>query len=253
MESIISKITDSFRSEKQKTNHPFTSAVVLCAGIGQRFSGEGRTKQNALLRGIPVAVHTLFAFEQAETVDEVIIVVREEEVRIFDEYCAKYTLPKVTQIVEGGSTRQESSLCGFDAIDDRAKYVLIHDGARCLVTPEIIDKTVRCAYESDAAAAAEKSRDTVKYSGDGDFIEDTIDRERVWLVKTPQVFLANMYRAAAYMAKKDGVSVTDDCMMAERLGFKIKLVECGSQNLKITYPEDIEIAEAILKSREGKG
>lgn len=252
MDNFFSKISDALRFDAHKTKHPFTSAVVLCAGVGQRFSGKGRTKQNALILGIPVAVHTLLAFERAETVDEVIVVVREEEVRVFEEYCAKFDLPKVTQIIVGGSTRQESSLCGFDAIDDNSKFVLIHDGARCLVTPEIIDNTVRFAYEFNAAAAAEKSRDTVKYSGDSDIIEETIDRERVWLVKTPQVFQANIYRAAAYMAKKDGVSVTDDCMMAERLGFKIKLVECGSQNLKITFPEDIEIAEAILKSREGR-
>lgn len=251
MGDVISRLTDMFKPNSEKKNRPFTSAVVLCAGIGQRFSVSGRTKQNAVILGIPVAVHTLLAFERCEIVDEVIVVVREEEIGIFEEYCARYPLAKVTQIIVGGATRQESSLKGFDAIDDRAGYVLIHDGARCLVTPEIIDRTVRAAYDFGAAAAAEKSRDTVKYSAENDYIEDTIDRDHVWLVKTPQVFLSNMYRAAAYTAKKDMASVTDDCMMAERLGFKIKLVECGSQNIKITYPEDIVLAEAILKSREG--
>lgn len=248
---MFSKKDGNTHEEKIKKSRRFTSAVVLCAGVGNRFSENGIKKQNVLICGVPVAVRTLLAFEKAQTVDEVVVVVHEDDKELYAGYCVKYSLSKVSQIVCGGDTRMESSLRGFDAIDDRAEYVMIHDGARCLVTPEIIDRTAFEAYACGAAAAAEKSRDTVKIADSEACIENTVDRERVWLVKTPQVFLANMYRAAAYMAKKDGVFVTDDCMMAERLGFKIKLVECGFQNLKITYPEDIEIAEAILKSREG--
>lgn len=203
LSGIFTKVSDVFRSDADKKIHPFTSAVILCAGIGERFSdNKNITKQNVLLCGIPVAVHTLMAFEYSALVDEVVIVVRSEEIDIFNEYCTKYKLSKVTQIVPGGNTRQESSLCGFDSIDDRAKYVLIHDGARCLITPKTICDTVRCAYEFSAAAAAEKSRDTVKYADNNGVVETTIDREHVWLVKTPQVFLANMYRAALTWQKK---------------------------------------------------
>lgn len=247
MGSFLDKLSDIFPRPIQK-GHPFTSAVVLCAGLGHRF-GNGTTKQNALLLGIPVAVHTFLAFEKCETVDEVIAVTRPEEAGLFREYKEKYNITKLTKIVNGGDTRQDSSRLGFDATDDRSKYVLIHDGARCLVTPEIIDSTARASYESGAAAAAERSRDTVKIADSDGMISETVDRDKVWLVKTPQAFMANMYRAAAYMAKKDSVAVTDDCMMAERLGFRIKLVDCGSQNLKITFPEDMIIAEAILRSR----
>jgi len=247
---IIKKITDSIGNGAKNESYPFTSAVVLCAGVGNRFSADGTlTKQNVLLLGIPVAVHTLLAFEKSETVNEVIVVVREGEQDIFEDYVRKYALSKVKKIILGGETRQESSLKGFDEIDDASQYVAIHDGARCLVTPKIIDDTVRAAYEHRAAAAAERCRDTVKTADRDGCIEDTVDREKVWLVKTPQVFLSNMYRCAAYTAVKDKVKVTDDCMMAERLGFKIKLVDCGTQNIKITYAEDMLIAEAILKSR----
>jgi len=110
--------------------------------------------------------------------------------------------------------------------------------------------TVRAAWKYRAAAAAHKVSDTVKLADSRGFIDKTVDRDLVWLVKTPQVFLTDMYRAAAYMAKKDNVSVTDDCMMCERLGFKVKLVECGEDNIKLTVASDLLRAEQILRSRE---
>ena len=114
----------------------------------------------------------------------------------------------------------------------------------------MIEKTLRSAYKDGAAAAGHPSTDTVKYSKDGHTITETVDRSKVWLIGTPQVFMANMYRAAIYTAKKDGAAVTDDCMMAERLGFKVNLVDIGGENIKITNPEDIYIAEGILRRRE---
>lgn len=250
--AILTKIADIFRAEDSKKSHPFTSAVILCAGSGARFAPDGSvTKQNVLVGGIPIAVRTLLIFDICDIVDEVIVVCREDEVGIFEEYRTRYDIKKLTGIVKGGASRQESSLAGCDAIDPKAKYVMVHDGARCLVTPEIIEKTARAAYSSGAAVAAERCRDTVKISEDGSTVESTADRDKIWLAKTPQAFLANMYRAAAYMAKKDGAAVTDDASMAERLGFSVTLVDCGSQNLKITYREDVILAEAIIASRQG--
>lgn len=252
MSEIFTKIADIFRSAEEKKSYPYTSAVILCAGSGARFAPDGSvTKQNVLIGGIPVAVRTLMVFDSCEIVDELIVVCREDEIGIFEEYRDRYEIKKLTGIVKGGVSRQESSLAGCDAIDEKAKYVMIHDGARCLVTPEIIEKTARAAYSGGAAVAAERCRDTVKISGDGSVVESTADRDRIWLAKTPQVFLANMYRAAAYTAKKEGASVTDDASMAERLGFSVTLVDCGSQNLKITYKEDVILAEAIIASRQG--
>ena len=251
MSDFLTKLAEVFRNDEYEKSHPFTSAVILCAGSGSRFAPDGSvTKQNVLVCGMPVAVRSILAFESCAFADEIVVVCRADEVEAFERYRDEYGFAKVKRIVVGGSTRQESSLRGFEAIDDKAKYVLIHDGARCLVTPEIIEAAARAAYRDRAAVAAERCRDTVKLTKDGKTVAESADRERIWLAKTPQAFLATLYRAAAYMAKKDGAAVTDDASMAERLGFAVTLVDCGSQNLKITYPEDVILAEAIIKSRE---
>ena len=248
---FLEKLAEVFRSDEYEKSHPFTSAVILCAGSGTRFAPDGSvTKQNVLVCGVPVAVRSILAFEACKFADEIIVVCRADEIAAFEAYRAEYGFAKVARIVEGGATRQESSLRGFEATDDKSKYVMIHDGARCLVTTEIIEATARAAYKHRAAVAAERCRDTVKLSENGKTTTDTADRDRIWLAKTPQAFYSNLYRAAAYMAKKDGATVTDDASMAERLGFEVALVDCGSQNLKITYPEDVILAEAIIKARE---
>jgi 2-C-methyl-D-erythritol 4-phosphate cytidylyltransferase len=140
-------------------------------------------------------------------------------------------------------------MAGLEAIDPKSEFIAIHDSARCLVTEDIIENVIKRAYETGAAAAAEKAVDTVKYGSENGIIEKTIDRNHVWLMKTPQVFLANMYRAGVYSAARDGASVTDDCMLVERIGFKVHAVDCGHENIKLTYATDKIIAEAILTAR----
>lgn len=233
--------------------HPFTSAMILAAGAGQRFSNVSGAKQNRELCGIPVIVRTLTAFEECSLIDEIVLVCREEDLPVYETFTEKYGFKKIAKVIAGGKERMDSALAGVDSVSDKSKFIAVHDGARCLVTPEQIEKVLRAAYEKGAAAAGHPSIDTVKYSEDGIHIGETVDRSKVWLIGTPQVFMANMYRAAIYMTKKDGASVTDDCMMAERLGFKIKLVDIGCENIKITNPEDIYIAEGILKKREEMG
>ena len=233
--------------------HPYTSAMILAAGSGSRFSDIAGQKQNTLLCGMPVVARTIAAFESCPLIDEIIIVCREEDVSSYSGFPEKYGFRKITRIVTGGKERMDSAMAGVDSVNDRSKFIAVHDGARCLITPEMIEKTLRAAYKDGAAAAGHPSTDTVKYSEDGCTISETVDRTKVWLIGTPQVFMANMYRAAIYMAKKDGAAVTDDCMMAERLGFKVSLVDVGGENIKITNPEDIYIAEGILKRREDMG
>lgn len=230
--------------------HPRTAAIILAAGSGRRFSDIDGEKQNRELCGIPVIVRTLTAFESCPLVDEIVLVCRGEDLPEYSGFSEKYGFGKLTAVTEGGRERMESALAGIEAVSDKAKLVAVHDGARCLITPTQIEKVLRAAYADGAAAAGYPSVDTVKYSEDGIHIEKTEDRSRIWLIGTPQVFTANMYRAAIYMAKKDGAVVTDDCMMAERLGFKIRLVDIGRENIKITSPEDIYIAEGILRGRE---
>ena len=233
--------------------HPYTSAVILAAGEGQRFSNISGEKQNKELRGLPVIVHTLAAFEKCGLVDEIVLVCREEDAEGYSSFSQRYGFSKIKAVTAGGADRMESALAGFEKTSDKAKFTAVHDGARCLITPPQIESVLRAAYEKGAAAAGCPSSDTVKYSEDGVYIGETVDRSKVWLMGTPQVFMSNMYRAAVYMAQKDGARVTDDCMMAERLGFKIKLVDVGRENVKITNPEDIYIAEAILRKREETG
>ena len=234
-------------------SHSFTSAVILAAGVGSRFGNGDGTKQNAEVSGVPAVVRACLAFERAKSIDEVIIVGREEELERLRSYVERFDLKKVVKVVSGGATRQESSYNGSTAVSDNCRFIAIHDAARCLVTEDIIDRTVDAAHRYGAAAAAERVVDTVKIANDKGFIKETVDREKVWLVKTPQVFKFHMYETAAAIAKRDGFEATDDSSMAERCGFSVKLVDCGHENIKLTERQDLGAAEYILSKRQGDG
>lgn len=244
----LAVLADALKNIVSGERRHYTSAVILAAGTGERF-GTDVKKQLFLLDGIPVALRTLIAFENCSKIDEIVLVTREDETEIMREYCEHYKISKLRSVVVGGSTRQESSLIGFEAISPDSEYVLFHDGARCLVTDELITAVLRDAYKYRAAIAAEKTVDTVKYATDDGFVDSTVDRNYVWLAKTPQVFMTNMYRAAVYTANRDGITATDESMLAERLGFKVKLTDCGRENIKITTKDDIAIAVAVLEKR----
>lgn len=227
----------------------FTSAVIAAAGSGTRM-GSGQTKQTIELCGMPVIARTLLAFERCGEINEIVIAARADEIPMYETLRKSYNINKLTAVVEGGDTRQESVLRGFERISDKAEFVAIHDGARCLVTPEIISSVAREAYNWGAATAASHASDTVKRADFRGFIEETVDRSSLWLASTPQIFGTDLYRAAAYTAKAEGFSATDDNMLAERVGFPVKLVDCGTDNIKITTPADLAIAEVILRRTE---
>ncbi|MBR6917006.1 MAG: 2-C-methyl-D-erythritol 4-phosphate cytidylyltransferase [Clostridia bacterium] len=231
--------------------HHFTSALILAGGIGSRFGNEDGTKQLAAVSGIPALVRSCMAFEECPLIDETVIVARREETEIIKELTGRYELKKVAKIVEGGNTRAESSANGAAAVSDKCKFIAIHDAARCLVTAKIVEDTVISAYRYGSAAAAERAVDTVKIADENGFIERTENRDYVWLVKTPQVFKRSIYDTASALTQRDGVEVTDDCMMAEHAGFKVKLVDCGSENIKLTTRDDLAVAEYIISKREG--
>ena len=230
----------------------FTSAVILAAGSGSRFGTENGTKQNIPVLGVPAVARASLAFEKCLAIDEIILVGKKDELETLRGYVKDYGLSKVTHVVEGGSYRAESSFKGVSFVDPKCEFVAIHDGARCLVTPDIIERTVFDAVKYGAAAAAEKVTDTVKKADSEGFIEATVDREYVWLVKTPQVFSLDVYRKSAEAAALCGAEITDDCMMAERLGFKIKLTDCGKNNIKLTAREDLSLAEYIISHMQSE-
>ncbi len=224
------------------------SAVILGAGSSERFGGN---KVAYKLDGIPVFIHTLKVFDASPYIDEIVLVVKKEECDAIASDVVKYgPISKLKCIIPGGETRQKSALKGFEAINQSASFVAIHDAARCLITEKMIEDVCREAFTERAAAAAHKVTDTVKYADSRGYIDYTFDRKYVWLVSTPQIFLSDLYRAAAYTARDANFEATDDCMLAERLGFKVKLVEVGEDNIKLTYREDLERAEHIIEKRE---
>ena len=232
------------------SNHPknYTSAIIAAAGLSERFGGV-TTKQMTELCGAPVLLHTLRAFENTECIHEIIIVAKRNEIPFWETLCKNHAISKVTKIIPGGLTRQESVINGLEAVNEKSKYVAIADGARCLITPEQITSVCRAAYKYKAATAAHRSTDTVKIADKKGFIDSTVDRETVWLAQTPQVFKTKLYRAAAYTALKKELAVTDDNSLVEAVRHPIRLVECGAENIKITTAADLVVAEGILKSR----
>ena len=227
----------------------FTSAVIVAGGSSIRMGGD-KTKQMLPLCGMPVVVHTLLSFQNCDRISEIIVVAKEEEIPIYGEFAEKYGITKLKATVKGGETRQMSALHGFDATSPKADFVAIHDAARCLVTSEEIEKVLDAAVKYGAASASVGVIDTVKIVDSKGFSVRTEDRSFVRLAQTPQIFSRNLYCAAAYTAKEAGFEATDANMLAERIGYKVKMVECSLNNIKITLPEDIEKAERILEERK---
>ncbi len=229
----------------------FHTAVILAAGCGSRM-GADQTKQMMLLDGIPLIVHTLKAFQDSPYIREIIVVARKEEIDLYADFQCDYALSKITQVVEGGKERAESSWIGVSAANPKTEYISIHDGARCLITPAMIEKVIRASYEKQGVcAAATKAKDTIKVTNADAYVTQTPNRALSWQVQTPQTMRMEQYYAAAHACKKDGVAVTDDCMMAEHIGFPVRLVDCGEENFKVTTKQDLMFAELILQKRKG--
>ena len=229
-----------------------TSAIIVAAGSSTRMGG-GISKQLLSLDNIPVVARTISAFEACEYITEIIVVAKKEEFPHYKEFAKEYGFKKLTKLVSGGATRQESVKNGFSAIDGKSRFVAIHDGARCLITPDQIRDVCRAAYKSGAATAATRSVDSVKLSnGKNLYIDSSADRNRVWLAQTPQVFKTEIYQQALVYAEIDKLEVTDDNALVENLGCKIKLVECGKENIKITNKADVHLALAILRTRDSE-
>lgn len=221
-------------------------AVIAAGGTGSRM-GYGKNKILMPVLGREIILYTLKAFSENERIDEIVLVTGEEDLTVCADLVNTHGLFKVKKIISGGSTRQESVRLGLECID--CDIVCIHDGARCLISERLINDTAEAAEKYGAAAPGVKSKDTLKtVDGDG-FISATVDREKTVMIQTPQVFRKNEISECHKKAAEQGISVTDDCALAELYGIKVKITEGEYENLKITTPEDVLTAERILKER----
>ena len=225
-----------------------TAAVILAAGSSHRMKGQN--KQLLTVDGIPVLARTLLAYEACPLISEIVVVARKSEFATIAEWKEAYRIKKLKKLVTGGATRQASAANGVRVLDASVRYYAIADGARCLIRPEEITDVCFAAYQYHAASAAHRVEDSFKRADAKGLVESTVDRENLWQVQTPQVFHYALYHAALSRAERDGITVTDDNALIEHLGYRVKLVECGKENIKITTPEDPRLAEAILAMRK---
>lgn len=217
-------------------------AVIVAAGTASRM--KGIDKIMAPLKGEPLIRRTVRNFQECDAISEIVIVTREDLIRPITDACRD--LPKVTAVVAGGNSRQESVHLGLNALSEQVKLAAVHDGARPLVTWQLIDRVVRAANTYGAAAPAIPVKDTVKVVRGG-VVESTPDRSALRAVQTPQVFDFDLLRGALKKAEADGAQVTDDCSAVERMGMSVKIVEGDERNLKVTTPLDLKIAELLLE------
>ena len=229
-----------------------TVAIIVAAGRGRRMGGE-TPKQFLPLARRPILAHTLAAFETAEIIDEVLIVVPRADVgRCREEVVGRYRYAKAKDVLAGGRKRQDSVLIGLRAIREPCDVVCIHDGVRPFVRPDVIEKSVRTAARLGASVVAVPVSDTIKIATDDGFVKGTPDRCHLWAAATPQSFRYRLLRDAYEEAERDGFLATDDAMVVERTGAQVLLIEGTADNIKITTPEDLALARAILKRRNAE-
>ena len=223
----------------------YCGAVIVAAGSASRMGGIDKVM--APLGGEPMILRTVRAFEDCEAVKEIVIVTREDLMGPIAELCSGFT--KIRSVVQGGSSRQESVKLGLLAFSKEVRLAAVHDGARPLVSGELIDKVIRAAHSYGAAAPAIPVKDTIKVF-EGGFIAATPDRSTLRAVQTPQVMDRDLLLGALEKAEQEGTALTDDCSAVEHIGMRVRLVEGEERNLKITTPLDLKIAELLLEEKK---
>ncbi|MDP9237315.1 MAG: 2-C-methyl-D-erythritol 4-phosphate cytidylyltransferase [Chloroflexota bacterium] len=226
------------------TRSGLTFAIIVAAGRSERMGGVD--KIFAPLMGRPLLAWTLGAFKSCDDIDEVIVVSAPVAVQRVQAFVREWRFGKVTAVVAGGATRQDSVRAGLDFASEAA-LVAVHDAARPLVTPELISAGVALARESGAALCAIPAFETLKeVDGDPPVVAATLDRSRIWLAQTPQVFDRKLLVDAHARAS---TAATDDAALVEATGHAVRIYEGARSNLKVTTPEDLLIAEALLRER----
>ncbi len=226
-------------------NKKFTSALILAGGSGSRMRSD-ITKQRMEICGQSVLSRTVSAFDKADMIDEIVVVCKEDELDFARAETA--FVKKPITYTAGGRTRRESAKLGFSAISDKAEFVAVHDAARCLIDPRLINEVALAAYIHSAASAVAPITDTVKTVNEDGFITGTVPRDGLKAAGTPQIFERSLYKKALDFS--EGTEVTDDNMMAELIGVPVFAVESEELNLKITTQKDIIFAEYLLARPE---
>ena len=225
-----------------------TSAVIPASGLGKRLNSE-TDKAFVPLAGQPLIAHALAVFQDCSEIEEIVLVVRAEQVGRAGELARERGFAKVKAVVPGGEARQDSVRSGLAEVSPGCDVIAVHDGARPLITREIIASSVDAARADGAAIAAVPVTDTIKSSLDGRFVRSTLDRERLYTVQTPQTFAREVIESAYERAYADRYFGTDDASLVERLGLPVRIVHGSYENIKVTTPTDIAIAEAIIRAR----
>lgn len=228
-----------------------TVAIIPAGGAGKRLKTHV-AKQYLMLNQLPVLIHTLQVFQKSKIINDIVLVLPPDDLAsVRQKLIDKYELTKVTSIIAGGKERQDSVRNGLAAIDGKCDFVLIHDAVRPLITEKMIRQVAAAAKATGAASLGVKAKDTIKETGKDDIVSVTIPRHNLWLTQTPQAFKFEILKKAYKKAYDEKFYGTDDASLIERIGVKVKMIAGSYDNIKITTPEDLVMAGALLKNKSG--
>lgn len=242
---MLNKLVDLLKGRQAK----HCAVVIVAAGQSSRMRGEDKIL--SLLQGKTVIAWSIEAFEACQMVDEIVVVTRQDLLEPVRALCVENGYRKVKAVTEGGATRVESVMRGLDHVTEKSGLAAIHDGARPFVTGSVIESTIRKARECYAAAPAIPVKDTIK-SAENHMVLHTPDRKKLFAVQTPQIFDFDLLRGALQNALDHDIPITDDCSAVEALGMRVFLTEGCEENIKITTPMDLVMANAILERRRAQ-
>jgi len=220
------------------------SVVIAAAGASERMGGEDKLFLE--IHGAPVLAHSLMAFQNCNSIDEIVVVAGNDHLSRIGEICKHYGIGKASKIMLGGATRLESVINGVFAVSNKSQLIAIHDGARPCISEAVIMKAITAATKYHAAAPSVPVSSTLKKAENGTVLE-TISRDNLFEIQTPQVFTAELIKAALTNAQRKSLDVTDDCMAVELIGFPVHITDGSRTNIKLTTKEDIFLIDAILK------
>ncbi|MCR5089954.1 MAG: 2-C-methyl-D-erythritol 4-phosphate cytidylyltransferase [Oscillospiraceae bacterium] len=243
------KLLDLYQKVRKEEKPLKCGVVIVAAGSSQRM---GFDKLTVMLDGVPVLIRAVNAFDQSPFTDEIAVVTRQERLQEIADLCKQYNITKISSVVCGGKSRTESVYAGVMALKKDNRLIAVHDGARPFVSQKLIELCVRKAGAQYAAIPVLRSTDSLRGIDSRGSLTKSLDRDTVVRVQTPQVFQAEILKAALCDAVEKGLNFTDDASAVERLGMTLQGVEGEEENLKLTTPQDLVIARGILERRKGE-